>query len=616
MPARTASTYNTLISHAPAGIDLRSLARHMVADGLCPDRFTVSALLSACASEREGRELHCFAVKRGMCGDGDFHVSSGFVSMYCRVSRPDLARRVFDRMHQRNVVSWTAMVGGYAENGMFEDAAKAFRAMWAVDGILPNRVALISVLSAVEGLMGLAEGKQVHGFAARMGLYGEVSLNNALVDMYAKGGALRYARRIFDDGTWRKDVISWGSMVLGYGLHGMGMEAVALFDQMHASGVKPDSIVGLGVLSACCRAGLVLKGLEIYNSLVKDHKVHPTEEMSACVVDLLGRSGLIDHALDFIKSMSVEPGPSVWGALLDASVIHSNKETEDLACRSLLRLEEESPSNLVSVSNLHASSGRWNIVEQVRAKIKHGTLKKTPGRSWWFRALPAHINWYALESLALYRTTSKQIVPLAVKRAELLYLLYAHTCAPMVFLLSKFDLTILWEGQGSYSLMERTLINQKCHVKSHDIKSFALEGCRWQHGEIGVLDLLGPHYGLLAGVPHVLHLGGVTLLVDDTVLPLGSFDGHKCHVVLELHVVVVHSQGCDLAIHCLEEDLEQDILIVLHDDGDVETGMYLRRMVARMNVQLNAVLKVMKMKKACTCRTCLECGPYVRLTWR
>uniref|UniRef100_M8ATX5 Pentatricopeptide repeat-containing protein n=1 Tax=Aegilops tauschii TaxID=37682 RepID=M8ATX5_AEGTA len=379
MPARTASTYNTLISHAPAGTDLRSLARRMIADGLCPDRFTVSALLSACASERDGRELHCFAVKRRMCGDGDFHVSSGFVSMYCRVSRPGLARWVFDRMQQRNVVSWTAMVGGYAENGMFEDAVKAFRAMWVVDGILPNRVALISVLSAVEGLMGLAEGKQVHGFAVRMGLYGEVSLNNALVDMYAKGGALRHARRIFDDGTWHKDVISWGSMVLGYGLHGMGTEAVALFDQMHASGVKPDSIVGLGVLSACCRAGMVLKGLEIYNSLVKDHKVHPTVEMSACVVDLLGRSGLIDHALDFIKSMSIEPGPSVWGALLDASVIHSNKETQDLAC---------------SGSELYQ-------------RTQTG---------------------YALESLALYSTTSAQIVPLAVKRAELLYFLYSHTC--------------------------------------------------------------------------------------------------------------------------------------------------------------------------------------------
>jgi pentatricopeptide repeat protein len=150
----------------------------------------------------------------------------------------------------------------------------------------------------------------------------------------------------------------------------VGAEAVALFHHMHASGVKPDSIVGLGVLSACCRAGLVLKGLEIYNSLVKDHKVQPTEEMSACVVDLLGRSGLIDQALDFIKSMSLEPGPSVWGALLDASVIHTNKEAQDLACKSLLRMEQGSPSNLVLVSNLYANSGRWNIVEQVRAKIK------------------------------------------------------------------------------------------------------------------------------------------------------------------------------------------------------------------------------------------------------
>lgn len=353
----------------------------MIADGHTPDRFTVSAALSACMSEREGRELHCFAMKGGMCSDIDFHVSSALVSMYCRACQPGLARRVFERMQRRNVVSWTAMVGGYAENRMFEDAIKAFRQMWTIGGILPNRVALISVLSAVEGLTVLAGGAQVHGFAVRMGLYGEVSLNNALIAMYAKCGALHYARRVFD-GTWHKDVISWGSMVLGYGLHGMGTEAVTLFDHMHATGVKPDSIVGLGVLSACCRTGLVVEGLEIYNSLLKDHKVHPTEEMSACIVDLLGRSGLIDDALDFIKSMSVEPGPSVWGALLDASVIHSNKEIQDLACRSLLRLEEGNSSNLVLVSNLHASSGRWNIVEQLRAAIKQGSLKKTPGCSW------------------------------------------------------------------------------------------------------------------------------------------------------------------------------------------------------------------------------------------
>ncbi|KAM0905349.1 hypothetical protein ACQ4PT_017445 [Festuca glaucescens] len=382
MPVRTASTYNALISYSPADADIWPFVRHMVTDGLTPDRFTLSAVLSSCMSEHYGRELHCFAMKAGMCSDIDFHVSSGLVSMYCRVCQPGLARRVFDRMQRRNVVSWTAMVGGYAKNGMFEDAVNAFQSMWLIDAILPNRIALISVLSACNGLMGLTQGNQVHGFAVRMGLYGEMSLNNALIDMYAKGGALRYARRVFDDNTWRKDMISWGSMVLGYGLHGMGAEAVALFDHMHASGVKPDSIIGLGVLSACCRAGLVLKGLEIYNSLVKDHKVQPTEEMSACVVDLLGRSGLIDHALDFIKSMSVEPGPSVWGALLDASVIHSNKEAQDLACKSLLRMEEGSPSNLVLVSNLYANSGRWNIVEQVRAKIKQGTLKKTPGRSW------------------------------------------------------------------------------------------------------------------------------------------------------------------------------------------------------------------------------------------
>lgn len=317
-----------------------------------------------------------------MCREGDFHVSSGLVSMYCRVGHTDLAHTVLNGMEQRNVVSWTALVGGYAENEMFECAVDAFRAMWRIDGILPNTVALISVLSAVEALSALAEGKQVHGFAVRMAMYGDVSLNNALINTYAKCGALHYARRVFDDTSWCKDVISWGAMILGYGIHGMGVEAVGLFDQMLASRVKPDSIVGLGVLSACCRVGLVLKGLNIYNSIVKDHGVQPTEEMCACIVDLLGRSGHLDHALDFIKSMSVEPGPSVWGSLLDASVTHSNKEIQDLASRSLLRLGEEKPSNLVAVSNVNASSRRWNLVERVRNTINQGSLKKKTGCSW------------------------------------------------------------------------------------------------------------------------------------------------------------------------------------------------------------------------------------------
>ncbi|KAJ1288418.1 hypothetical protein BS78_02G087900 [Paspalum vaginatum] len=352
MPARTASSYNTFIAHSHSPKDMWGLVRRMVEDGCAPDRFTVSAVLPTCTSARWGRELHCYAVRAGMCGVNDFHVSSGLVSMYCRVGCPDLARTVFNGMEQRNVVSWTAMVGGYAENDMSEDAVDAFRAMWLIDAILPNRIALITVLSAIEALSCSAEGKQVHGFAVRMGMYGEVSLNNAFIDTYAKCGALHYARRVFDDASWCKDVISWGAVILGYGIH------------------------------ACCRAGLVLKGLDIYNSMIKDHGVHPTEEMCACMVDLLGRSGHMVHALDFVKSMSVEPGPSVWGALLDASVKHSNKEIQDLASRSLLRLDKGKPSNLVAVSNLNASSERWNIVEQVRNTMNQGSLKKKTGHSW------------------------------------------------------------------------------------------------------------------------------------------------------------------------------------------------------------------------------------------
>jgi pentatricopeptide repeat protein len=285
-------------------------------------------------------------------------------------------------MKSKNIYVWTAMINGCVQNGAPEDALILLREMQSKDRIRPNEVSLVSVLPACGLLAGLIGGKQVHAFSIKMELSGYISLCNALIDMYAKCGSLDYARRVFHNGSYFKDAITWGSIISAYGLHGKGEEAVTTYYEMLQQGIKPDMITVVGVLSACCKAGLVDEGIGIYNSLSTKYEMKPSVEICACVVDLLGRSGKLDQALEFIKEMPINPGPSVWGSLLTASVIHGNSMTRDLAYRCLLELEPENPSNYISLSNTYASYRRWDEVTEVRTMMKQRGLKKVPGISW------------------------------------------------------------------------------------------------------------------------------------------------------------------------------------------------------------------------------------------
>nr|XP_010918861.1 pentatricopeptide repeat-containing protein DOT4, chloroplastic [Elaeis guineensis] len=389
MPARSVASWNVLISELVSLGDaldeeeeeVWKLIIRMQMEGVKPDGFTVSTILPLCGWLR-GREIHCFVLRNDLGLGSDFHVGSCLIDMYSRSRHVDFGRWIFDGMVSKNLVAWTAMIAGYVENGDFKEALRLFQLMQFKDHLVPNKVTLVSVLPAIGSLASLVDGKQVHGFAIRADLHREVSLNNALIDMYSKCGSLNYARHIFDDESWHKDVISWSSMISCYGIHGEGKEAVVLFNEMCSLGVKLDRITSLAVLSACDRAGLVSEGVDIYNSLVKNCAVVPSVEICSCMVDMLGRAGQLNEAVDFINSMPVAPSPSVWGALFGASVIHNNQEMQDLASRFLLQSEPDSPSNYVSLSNLHASSGRWDYVEQVRTRMQERGFRKMPGYSW------------------------------------------------------------------------------------------------------------------------------------------------------------------------------------------------------------------------------------------
>lgn len=302
--------------------------------------------------------------------------------MYAKAGRIHEAREVFECLPERDVVSCTAIISGYAQLGFDAEALELFRKL-NLEGMSSNYVTYASVLTALSGLAALDLGKQVHNHVLRCKLPFYVVLQNSLIDMYSKCGNLIYSRRIFDN-MHERTIISWNAMLVGYSKHGMGREVVELYRLMrNENKVKPDSVTLLGVLSGCSHGGMEDVGLDIFDEMQNGKDgVKPDIEHYGCVVDLLGRAGRVEEAFEFIKKMPFEPTAALWGSLLGACRVHSNIDIGEFVGRCLLEIEPENAGNYVILSNLYASAGRWEDVRMVRDLMMEKAVKKDPGRSW------------------------------------------------------------------------------------------------------------------------------------------------------------------------------------------------------------------------------------------
>ncbi|GJN17166.1 hypothetical protein PR202_gb04214 [Eleusine coracana subsp. coracana] len=295
---------------------------------------------------------------------------------------PSAVKRVFASMPDRNVVSWSAMIGCYAKNERPGDAIVLFQKMMASDAdLVPNSITIVSVLQACAGVNALSQGKVLHAYILRRGFDSLVSVLNALMAMYMKCGCLEVGQYIFDWIGRRRNVVSWNSLISGYGMHGFGHESLRVFEEMIKEGIPPNIITFVSVLGACSHAGLVDEGRRLFESMV-EYNVKPRAEHYACMVDLLGRAGHLDEAVELIQSMRIEPTPQVWGSLLGACRIHGHVEYAEMACSRLFDLEPRNAGNYVLLADIYARAKLPIQADVLKELIEEHALEKVPGCSW------------------------------------------------------------------------------------------------------------------------------------------------------------------------------------------------------------------------------------------
>jgi len=319
--------------------------------------------------------IHGFCVKHGTIGVPS--VSTAITTVYSRLNEIDRARQLFDESPEKSLASWNAMISGYTQSGLTEKAVSLFQEM-QMCRVRPNPVTVTSILSACAQLGAISLGKWVHELINKEKLESNVYVSTALIDMYAKCGSISKARELFE-AMLEKNVVSWNAMISGYGLHGHGHEALDLFNKMLELGGCPSGVTFLCVLYACSHAGLVSEGVDIFHSMVHDHGCEPVPEHYACMVDLFGRSGQLEKALNFIENMPVKPGPVEWGALLGACMIHKNTELARIASDKLLEVDPANVGYYVLLSNIYSADRNYWQAASVRQVAKKRKLAKVPG---------------------------------------------------------------------------------------------------------------------------------------------------------------------------------------------------------------------------------------------
>eukprot|EP01018_Ginkgo_biloba_P030315 Gb_23089 [translate_table: standard] len=293
--------------------EVLALYYQMKLEGVQPDNFTFPFVLKACAglsALQQGKAIHDQIIRTGL--EPNFHTENALIDMYAKCGNIKVARQLFDKMSKRDVVSWNAMIAGYAQNGHANEALTLFHQMRFAE-VKPDSVTVVSVLPACAHLAALQEGKLIHDYIINCGLESDVSVGNALVDMYAKCGSLEVSRQLFDKMS-KRDAISWNAMIAGYVQNGYANDALKLFRQMELACVTVASATILSVLPACAHLAALQQGIEIHSYIIR-RGFELDIFIGSALLDMYAKCGNLETARLLFDKMSRKDVVS-WNAMI------------------------------------------------------------------------------------------------------------------------------------------------------------------------------------------------------------------------------------------------------------------------------------------------------------
>ncbi|KAK9068077.1 hypothetical protein SSX86_012188 [Deinandra increscens subsp. villosa] len=355
MPERNIATWNAMVAGF-TDFEFNEEALRLLSEmhvlGFYPDAFTLGSALRGCAglkSLNSGCQIHAYAVKSGL--EINVVVGSSLAHMYIKSGSLAQGENVIKSMPVHSVAVYNTLITGRAQSGCNEEALNQYHIM-KISGYKPDKITFVTILSSCSQLATLGQGQQIHAEAIKSGATSSVSVLSSLISMYSRCGCFKDSLKSFSE-TKVHDVVLWSSMIAAYGFHGMGKEAVGLFNQMEKEGLEPNDVTFLSLLYACSHSGLKDHGIKIFDLMIEKYKLAPQLEHYTCVVDLLGTFRIYKNA-DMAKRIAEE----------------------------VIRVDPHDSASYVLLSNIQASAKQWHDVSDFRKAMRDRRVKKEPGVSW------------------------------------------------------------------------------------------------------------------------------------------------------------------------------------------------------------------------------------------
>ncbi|KAH7314472.1 hypothetical protein KP509_21G004200 [Ceratopteris richardii] len=314
--------WTTIITgYTQRGLDNEALYcfQRMQSEGCCPDAFTFSSILKACANVRalkKGQEVHA-QLYRMLVMNTDKIVASALVDMYAKCGALEKAKEVFEEFSSQGVVLWNALISALAHHDLIDETWKYFERMYA-EGCCPDEVTFACILRVSGDLDFQDKSQKVLAAIVRHGMHeSSKMICVALLNMYARDGMIKRAQEIFDK-LQIHDSLSWNALMVGYAQLGDGQKVLTLFNEMIAEGIDPEPGVVTIVLSACNQSGYLSRGQLYFESIVKKFNIMPCIEHYTCFISLLGSAGHFEKSLSMIEAMPFPVDLTIWHTLLVA----------------------------------------------------------------------------------------------------------------------------------------------------------------------------------------------------------------------------------------------------------------------------------------------------------
>ncbi|KAK8962964.1 Pentatricopeptide repeat-containing protein [Platanthera guangdongensis] len=382
---KTVVAWNSMINGYSLKGDSNScfqLFSAMNEEGIRPTSTTISSLLMVCSrisNIRSGKFIHGYSLRNRI--EIDIFVTTSLIDFYFKCGGIRQSDFIFQKSPKNNVVVWNVMISGHVASGHCREAIDVFHSMKLYD-VKPDAITFTSCLSACTQLTALQQGREIHEQIRSHNFDSNEIVACALVELYAKCGALGEAHEVFDRLPVR-DAVSWTSMIAAYGSNGRVFEALELFEEMRRMKARPDRVTFLALISACCHGGLAEAGVRYFHEMTTKYEIEPGLEHYSCLIDLLGRLGRLREAHGVLQRLpALKTDAGAVGSFFSACGLHGNLELGLEAARLLLEKDPDDHSAYVGLSNMYASAGRWDGVKKVRERMRERGLRKNPGCSW------------------------------------------------------------------------------------------------------------------------------------------------------------------------------------------------------------------------------------------